>query len=181
QNNLNYYYYYCETFIKIMNNFISFALVISVSMATVSCGSYCGNWGYGGSAAAPSSTYNTNSYSLVEVMTQLLHQLLILLRLLLHMLHQLNLPTVLPNTQYNLFMPTNYIPVNKNYQVYHSAPIYSQVALPVIPSAPVAKLYVPAQQSYAAPADIMVVVIKLKSSSSYLCRIIIILTKRFND
>lgn len=40
-------------------------------------------------------------------------------------------------------------PGQNNYKSYHSAPVYSQVALPIVPSDPVAKLYVPPQHSYA--------------------------------
>lgn len=45
---------------------------------------------------------------------------------------------------------TELYPGQQNYKAYNSPATYSQIALPIAPSAPVAKLYVPAQPAYAA-------------------------------
>ena len=115
-------------------------------MATVNCGSYGGNWVYGGSAAAPSSSYNSNSYSSIAAPSAYSSS----------SASSYAAPAKpaygAPKYTIQSLYSREIYPGQQNYQIYHSAPIYSQVALPIIPSAPVAKLYVPAQQSYAAPA-----------------------------
>lgn len=150
----------------------SFAFVVFAFIATVSCSKHYDNHGssygnlanlamssYGNSgssssassaAAAPASVYSSPSYSLGSGHGHgHAHG------------HSYAAPAPAPRAyashkhghaapKYSVqpAYATELYPGQHNYQTYHSAPTYSQVALPVVPSAPVAKLYVPPQHSY---------------------------------
>ncbi|KAM7356723.1 chorion protein 19 isoform 2-T2 [Cochliomyia hominivorax] len=141
-----------------MNKFISLAFVVCALASSVHCSGYGSS--YGSSAAAPASAYNANSYILgpgpVGYAAAAAPAVYAGPS---YSAHSYSAPafsspakpsgpkyTVQPAYAHELF------PGRFNYKTYHSAPTYSQVALPVLPSSPLAKLYIPAAQSYAAPA-----------------------------
>ncbi|KAM7356725.1 chorion protein 19 isoform 4-T4 [Cochliomyia hominivorax] len=123
-----------------MNKFISLAFVVCALASSVHCSGYGSSYGPGpvgyAAAAAPAvyagPSYSAHSYSAPAFSSPA----------------KPSGPkyTVQPAYAHELF------PGRFNYKTYHSAPTYSQVALPVLPSSPLAKLYIPAAQSYAAPA-----------------------------
>ncbi|XP_023306538.2 chorion protein S19 [Lucilia cuprina] len=132
-----------------MNKYISFAFVVCALVASAHCNSY---GSYGGSA--PASAYNANSYALgpgpvVYASPPAAYQAAPASYPAPPSYSAPSYPAAKPKYTIQPAYSHELYPGQNNYRSYHSAPVYSQVALPIVPSSPVAKLYVPAQQSYA--------------------------------
>lgn len=133
-----------------------FFVVCALVVASVNCGKY-GTYG----SAAPASVYNANSYALGP--EPLSYPAASPAYPSAHSYPSPSYPA--PSYPAPSYRAPSYpsklkysvqpaysqelYPGQNNYKSYHSAPVYSQVALPIVPSDPVAKLYVPAHQSYA--------------------------------
>lgn len=127
-----------------------------VSMATVHCASYGSSLSHSDYAPAYSSPYNANSYSLGAGYAPIAAPAAYSSSSASYSAPLYAAPAKsaygAPKYTIQSLYAHELYPGQQNYQIYHSKPTYSQIALPIVPSVPVAKLYVPAQHSYAAPA-----------------------------
>lgn len=143
----------------------SFAFVALALIASVSCSkqydNHHGNYdnlaklaissSASSSAAAPASVYSAPSYALGQDHHAAGHSVHYAARAPAARAYAANKHAhAAPKYSVQQAYATELYPGQHNYQTYHSAPTYSQVALPIVPSAPVAKLYVPPQHSYGA-------------------------------
>ncbi|XP_073839321.1 chorion protein 19 [Musca autumnalis] len=119
-----------------MNKYICFATIILAAIASVSCSGYSA--GYAGDAAAYGSAPNYQGYSGYSAPAPS---------------YGGSYAAAAPKSygQKYSFQPaysTELYPGQNGYKQYNSHPTYSQVALPVVQDAPLAKLYSPAAKSY---------------------------------